>query len=392
MQEIGESLISVLVVGKDGLVIEILTRDSDTSEEKKFIGAFSSLVEVVLKKITKDFDLGTFGAGTFDTDRYRFIFCESGLDYVLVTILKPETSVDSIFPYTYLAADKVARIFAGLPVSPVIPTIKSGSDVQVLTQKIAALQKRKFYPSNYVYKLSLIGDGGVGKTSIVQRYVNGIFFEDYKATIGTFISKKEVNFEDINTFVRFMIWDLAGQSQFKRIWPDYLTDSNAGIIVFDITSRNSFENVGHWYELITKVASPHLILLLVGNKIDLVESRKVSKEEAKELAVKLNIYYLETSAKTNVNLEEVFKRIALQLMGGIVEEDFIQEYIDMEKIKADKKYLINNSQLNYLIQFFVKQLDYAIEKKEAEEFIKCLDLLKEIEREELKHPLSEKSA
>ncbi len=392
MQELGESLISVLVVGKDGLVIEILTRDSDKSEEQKFIGAFSSLVEVVLKKITRDFDLGLFGAGTFDTDKYRFIFCESGPEYVMVSILLPETSVDSIFPYTYLAADKIARIFAGLPVSPVIPKIKSGSDVQVLKQKIATLQKRKFYPSNYVYKLSLVGDGAVGKTSIVQRYVNGIFADDYKATIGTFISKKECRFDDLNTFVRFMIWDLAGQSQFKRIWPDYLTDSNAGIIVFDLTSRNSFENVAHWYELITKVASPHLILLLVGNKVDLEESRKVSKEEAKELAVKLSMPYLETSAKTNFNLEEVFKRIALQLMGGIVEEDFIQEYIDNIDESKDIKYLINNSQLNYLIQFFVKQLDYAIEKKEAEEYIKCLDLLKEIEREELKHSLSEKIA
>ena len=93
MQVVGDYLISVLVVGRDGLVVEIFTRDSDKLEEKKFIGAFSSLIEVILKKLTLDFDLGTFGAGTFDTDKYRFIFCESGSDNVLITILEPRAFV-----------------------------------------------------------------------------------------------------------------------------------------------------------------------------------------------------------------------------------------------------------------------------------------------------------
>ena len=110
MQEVGETLISILVVDKEGLVVEILTRDSEKLDEKQFVGAFSSLVEVILKKLTLDFDLGTFGAGTFDTDKYRFIFCESGSDHVLVSILHPATFVDDVFPYTYLTADKIARI------------------------------------------------------------------------------------------------------------------------------------------------------------------------------------------------------------------------------------------------------------------------------------------
>ena len=89
MQEVGNKLVSVLIVDRDGLVVEILTKDQDKTDEKKFIGAFSSLVELILRKITQDFDIGTFGAGTFDTDKYRFIFCESGSDHVLVSILHP---------------------------------------------------------------------------------------------------------------------------------------------------------------------------------------------------------------------------------------------------------------------------------------------------------------
>ncbi|KKM13603.1 hypothetical protein LCGC14_1714560, partial [marine sediment metagenome] len=97
----GDYLISVLVVGRDGLIVDIFTRDSEKLDEKKFVGAFSSLVELILKKLTLDYDLGTFGAGTFDTDKYRFIFCESGSENVLVTILEPRAFVDDIFPYTY---------------------------------------------------------------------------------------------------------------------------------------------------------------------------------------------------------------------------------------------------------------------------------------------------
>ena len=141
MQEVGDNLVSALVVDRDGLVVDILTRDIDKVDEKKFIGAFSSLVELVLKKLTQDFDLGTFGAGAFDTDKYRFIFCEAGSDHVLVSILNHTALVDDVFPYTYLTADKVARIIDGeLPVSPVIPKIKRDTELEKIKRKMEYYQ------------------------------------------------------------------------------------------------------------------------------------------------------------------------------------------------------------------------------------------------------------
>ncbi|MFX0028433.1 MAG: Rab family GTPase [Candidatus Hermodarchaeota archaeon] len=381
MQEVGDSLISVLLVGHDGLVVEILTRDPDSVDEKRFVGAFSSLVEVILKKITQDFDIGTFGAGTFDTDKFRFIFCESGSDHVLVSILHPNAYVDDIFPYTYLAADKVARIIDGeLPVSPVIPKIKRQTEVDKLRHKMEYYQKAPLSTS-YVYKLSLIGDGGVGKTSMVQRYVHGIFKADYKATIGTFISKKECKFDELNTSVRFMIWDLAGQSQFQRLWPDYLTDSRAGIIVYDITNRESFENVKKWYNIITKVAFENIVLILVGNKVDLTDSREISAEEGIELAKSLGIYYMETSAKTNENIDDVFEWIALQIINMNVEE--VKDTILDKQIEEGNKFIISSPQLKILNQYFSKQLDYCIGKSDTKEIIKYLDLLKMIQKNKL---------
>lgn len=381
MQEVGDNLISVLVVGRDGLIVDILTRDSEKTDEKKFIGAFSSLVELVLKKLTQDFDLGTFGAGTFDTDKYRFIFCESGSDYVLVSILNHTALVDDVFPYTYLTADKVARIIDGeLPVSPVIPKVKRDTELEKIKRKMEFYQSKPHSPQ-YVYKLSLIGDGGVGKTSMAHRYVHGIFEANYKATIGTYISKKECEFKELGTSIRFMIWDLAGQSQFERLWPDYLTDSRAGIIVFDITNRESFEHVKKWYGIITRVALPHIVLILVGNKVDLNTSRDVSAEEGIELAKELGIYYMETSAKTNENVDDVFEWIALQIINMNIEE--VKDTLFDKQIKEGSKFVISSPQLKILNQFFTKQLDFCIGKSDTKEIVKYLDILKAIEKNKL---------
>ena len=381
MQEVGDSLVSVLVVEREGLVVDILTIDSDKSDEKKFIGAFSSLVEMVLKKLTQDFDLGTFGAGTFDTDKYRFIFCESGSSHVLVSILNHKALVDDIFPYTYLTADKVARIIDGeLPVSPVIPKIKRDTELEKVKRKMEYYQSKP-HSHEYVYKLSLIGDGGVGKTSMTQRYVHGIFKADYKATIGTYISKKECKFKELDTFVRFMIWDLAGQSQFERLWPDYLTDSRAGIIVFDITNQESFDHVKKWYDIIKRVALPNIILILIGNKVDLNTSRIISTEQALELAKELGIYYMETSAKTNANIDDVFEWIALQIINLNIEE--IKDTLFDKQIEEGSKFVISSPQLKILNQYFTKQLDFCIGKSDTKDIIKYLDILKAIEKNKL---------
>ncbi|MHA2259501.1 MAG: Rab family GTPase [Promethearchaeota archaeon] len=381
MQEVGGALISVLVVDKEGLVVEILTTGSEKLEEKQFIGAFSSLVEVILKKLTLDFDLGTFGAGTFDTDKYRFIFCESGSDHVLVSILHPATFIDDVFPYTYLTADKVARIIDGeLPVSPVIPKIRRDTEVEKLKHKMDYYQHKPHSP-DYVYKLSLIGDGGVGKTSMAQRYVHGIFKADYKATIGTFISKRECMFNELDTSVKFMIWDLAGQNQFQRLWPDYLTDSRAGVIMFDITNKESFNNVRKWYDIINKVALPKIILILVGNKSDLEEDREITTQVGMDLAKELGIYYMETSAKTNENIEEVFEWIALQIINTNLEE--AKDTVFDDQIKEGSKFIVSSPQIKLLNAYFTKQLDFCIGKSDTNEIVRFLDLLKAIQKNKL---------
>ncbi|TFF87134.1 MAG: hypothetical protein EU550_03895, partial [Promethearchaeota archaeon] len=158
-QEIGEDLVAVMIVDRDGLIMDSLTTSGKTVDED-IVGGVSALVEPVLNRITKEFSSGSFGTGTFDTEEYRLIFCEAGPNAIFVTVLDAIAPVDPVFPYAYLAAEKVARIFDGRSVSPVIPKIRAQKEGQGIQRKVGQFQKVKTKSSEYAYKLILGGDGG----------------------------------------------------------------------------------------------------------------------------------------------------------------------------------------------------------------------------------------
>lgn len=310
-QEVGQDLIAAIVVNRDGLVMDAASGSSEKTLDEEIIGGVSALVEPVLNRITQEFSSGDFGTGTFDTEEYRLIFCEAGPEAVFVTILDSMAMVDPVFPYAYLTAEKIARIFDGRTVSPVIPKLRVQKETEDIQRKVGELQQIKIKSGEYAFKLILGGDGGVGKTSMVHRFVEDSFDVDYKSTIGTSIMKKQCEFDDLNTRVRFVIWDLAGQSQFKRVRKSYAANAEAGILVFDVTRKDTFNNIDLWRDETVNVTK-NISLILVGNKIDL--DRQVSTEEGEELAKKLGLTYIETSAKTGENIDEAFRTLALQLL------------------------------------------------------------------------------
>ncbi len=161
--------------------------------------------------------------------------------------------------------------------------------------------------ATYIFKVPVVGDGAVGKTSLIVRFTEGTFSETYKMTIGTSFAVKEIRFGSMA--VKLQIWDLAGQPHFGGVRPLFYRGSTGIIYVFSVINRDSFTNITKWMEEVGKITGK-LPGVLLGNKADLVDQRVVSVEEGQALADQLGIIYVETSAKEGQNVEDSFKLLS----------------------------------------------------------------------------------
>jgi len=164
---------------------------------------------------------------------------------------------------------------------------------------------------DYLFKLLLIGDSGVGKSCLLLRFADDTYTESYISTIGVDFKIRTVELD--GKTIKLQIWDTAGQERFRTITSSYYRGAHGIIIVYDITDVESFNNVRQWLFEIDRFASEHVNKLLVGNKSDLVNKRVVTKETATEFAEGLGIPFLETSAKNSTNVEEAFLTMAAQI-------------------------------------------------------------------------------
>ena len=162
----------------------------------------------------------------------------------------------------------------------------------------------------------MVGDGGVGKTSMVLRYCENAFKDNYIMTIGSNFSTKQVELEEYpNYLVKLQLWDLAGQKHFSFVRPPFYRGATATVFVFDITRRSSFQNILEWQIEVEKVIGEGKPSMLVGNKIDLEDSREVGEQEGEALKDEINaLGYFETSAKQDVGVHPVFKEITLAIL------------------------------------------------------------------------------
>jgi Ras-related protein Rab-6A len=151
------------------------------------------------------------------------------------------------------------------------------------------------------YKLVFLGDQGVGKTSIITRFMYDSFDKNYQATIGIDFLSKTMYLEDRT--VRLQLWDTAGQERFRSLIPSYIRDSSVAVIVYDITNRASFLNTSRWIEDVRSERGNDVIIVLVGNKSDVSERRQVSAEEGDSKATKDGVIFIESSAKAGYNIK-----------------------------------------------------------------------------------------
>jgi Ras-related protein Rab-2A len=173
---------------------------------------------------------------------------------------------------------------------------------------------------DYLLKYIIIGDACVGKSNLLLRYANGEFRSEYQTTIGVEFAAKNVNIDNLT--YRVQLWDTSGQETFKSITRNYYKNSACALVVYDITSRESFQNVATWIEEIRAQCTQSIYMILVGNKIDLEADgkRQVETAEGQELAEKYEIKFYETSAKVGTNVDDVFvnsaKEIAQKIKDG----------------------------------------------------------------------------
>ncbi|KAK8875871.1 Ras- protein Rab-4A [Tritrichomonas musculus] len=158
---------------------------------------------------------------------------------------------------------------------------------------------RKF---DYSLKVIVVGDSGVGKTCLLVRYIRNLFDEESQPTLGVEFMTKIVTTEKHK--IQLQLWDTAGQELFRSVTRGYYRGSAGAFLVFDITNRDTFDNIGRWLQDIKDVARSDVVTLLIGNKSDKADQRQVSTEEAQEFAQKNSMQYFETSAKTGSNISE----------------------------------------------------------------------------------------
>ena len=169
----------------------------------------------------------------------------------------------------------------------------------------------------YQVKFIIIGDSNVGKTNICYVFLNGEFSNNYETTLGIDYQFQNIKINDL-TF-RIQLWDTAGSEEFKSITKGYYSNSTCCILVYDLTDEKSFESIKKWIEEVKNYTNKNIILILVGNKYDLNDKRKITKEQGDALALEYGMEHIESSAKNGYNIDEIFRVACQKIYENIIQ-------------------------------------------------------------------------
>ena len=159
-------------------------------------------------------------------------------------------------------------------------------------------------PEEIKYKLIVIGDENVGKTSIINRFKNNLFSPEYEPTVGLDFQSIPILIDDQS--VTLLLYDTAGQEKFKSLIPLYTNEANIILLIYDVSNKESFDNIGKWFDSLNNINKEEVIFALVGNKSDLDYNRKITKEEAELYAKEHNYIFQEVSALNGEGIQELF--------------------------------------------------------------------------------------
>lgn len=184
---------------------------------------------------------------------------------------------------------------------------------------------------DFVFKTVVIGNSSVGKSSLILRFSDNTFQESFYPTIG--VDFKIKTFEHEGSVVKLQMWDTAGQEKFKTITSAYYKGTQGIILVFDLCDKKSFQDIQNWIREVERYNNRETVKVLVGNKCDLVGDRQVTREEAETFASNEGMIYMEASAKSNKNVENIFTKIS----GEMKKKFVLQSTPIVEKEDGNKK-------------------------------------------------------
>ncbi|KAI8067906.1 ras family-domain-containing protein [Gongronella butleri] len=187
---------------------------------------------------------------------------------------------------------------------------------------------------DYLIKLLLIGDSGVGKSCLLLRFSDDSFTPSFITTIGIDFKIRTIELDGKR--IKLQIWDTAGQERFRTITTAYYRGAMGILLVYDVTDERSFGNVRNWFSNIEQHANEGVNKILIGNKCDMEDKRVVKKEQGEELARELGIQFMETSAKANIGVEEAFFDLARDIKKRLIDTQQTQQPRQREEVHLDK--------------------------------------------------------
>ena len=331
--EINKDTEAIIISDEEGFII---AGEKRKDIDLELISFLTAVVSPILERIRTEFSFKKLGTASFDTDEHRLLFISIDENRTVSLVLGAMANIDSLAPYAYFLAEKIAQIIIAVDEDIIQLTFPNFEFKGGLSENSVRL-KNQMYPSKlddiseYGFKFIIIGDHEVGKTSIVRRFVTNTFLDDYRTTIGLDIMY--YNFEAFGSKFNLTIWDVGAQKYFKRYRKTYYRGAQAAFIVFDLTSKESFENVKYWHnELKEFIVNKDIPIVIVGNKSDLTEQRMNSYQDSIRLVNELGdlskitdlsnslegreikISYIETSALIGENVKDAFNLISYHFM------------------------------------------------------------------------------
>jgi small GTP-binding protein len=266
-------------------------------------------IDGYLDKILYDIRVEDNFTNIIITEDKKLAYCSKGPNSIMMTIALPSASDIELRVYSEHVATKVEKILSGEEYVSM--------DIPQIIKTMAKTRGGELPVGKFANKTIITGDYSVGKSSLIKRFVQNFFQEDYQSTIGTDISHKILELNKKTRF-DFVIWDIGGQiSQIEPYRKRYYSGANSAFIVFDLTRPETLKGAEIWYQDIKKFVSKDVDIILIANKNDVKEEIIISDDDVRNLAEKFGSHYLFTSAKTGENVNEAFLYLAYKFLEAV---------------------------------------------------------------------------